>query len=127
METTPLAQSPPLPCSALFEAVDASGDEYYTIGIWPTLKEAVEAIMSCVEPSDLGSDGEPEEYCLVEIRQRNVGFGGAGKVVWKRTWKMSVYEDESCNYTWTSEVESLLNVRPLAPADTQTPDANGNP
>lgn len=119
--TTPLAQSPPLPCSALFEAVDASGDEYYTIGIWPTLEEAVDAIMSCVEPSDLGSDGEPEEYCLVEIRERKVGFGGAGRAVWKRTWKMSGYEDESCNYTWTSEVESLLNAKGMARGAPESP------
>ena len=116
METTPLGQSPPLTCSALFEAADATNDEaYYTLGIWPTLAEAIAEISGCSDPGQLGSDGEHEEYCYVEIRQRKMGWSGIGKVVWKITWRAK-YTDESDEYTWEVDADPLPNVPAVAPA-----------
>lgn len=95
----------------LFEAADATNEEaYYTLGIWSTLEEAVTAISGCCDPCQLGSDGEHEEYCYVEIREREMGWSGLGKVVWKITWRAK-YTEESDEYTWEVDADPLPNAQ----------------
>ena len=100
----------------LFEAADASNEEsYYTLGIWLTLAEAVAAISSCDDPHKLGSDGDIEELCCVEIRERNIGWSGLGEVVWKMTWRYD-YDFEDDKVKWMKDFPSLQNAKTEGPA-----------
>ena len=68
----------PGPGCSVFEVVDATDDEnYFTLGVFLSLDDAMREVESCDDPDDLGGDhGDHEEYCVVEIRERKIGWGG---------------------------------------------------
>lgn len=99
-EATPCGQYPASGCS-VFEVVDSTDDEnYFTLGIFISLAEAMREVETCVEPDDLGGDhGDHEEYCVVEIRERKIGWGGIGRKVAEYEWK-STYDEAADEYGW---------------------------
>ena len=87
---------------SVFEAVDATSDEqYWTLGIWPTLEAAIAALEGCQEPSDFGCDDHDDydEVCVVEIREREVGWSGVGKKRATLTWR-SKYDEAADEWKW---------------------------
>jgi hypothetical protein len=93
MEDTPVTDR-------VFEVVDATSDEqYWTLGIFPTLPEALAALDGCT-PDDLpGDHGEYDDFCQVEIRERKFGWGGTGKAVCSREWA-GEHNDAADEYVW---------------------------
>lgn len=86
---------------SVFEAADVtSGENYWTLGVWPTLDAALSDLCAVNDPAKLGSDyGEHEGSCVVEIRERALGFGGIGKVVAEVSWQED-YDEEADEYRW---------------------------
>lgn len=83
----------------IFEAVDCTDEEmYFTIGLWPNLKEAIKAIEGAKELWEI-TDQSHDEYCKVEIRERAIGFSDVGvkKAVFE--WEMEYNEAED-EYQW---------------------------
>jgi hypothetical protein len=73
---------------------------YYPIGIWPTLAEAVAYVDGCGDdPNKLASDGIHDDYCRVEIRERQIGPSTHGKKVFEREWVQD-YDDATDEYEW---------------------------
>lgn len=91
----------PGPGCSVFEVVDATDDEnYFTLGIFLSLAEAVREVETCDEPDDLGGDhGDHEEYCVVEIRERKIGWGGIGRKAAEYRWE-SKYDETADEYGW---------------------------
>jgi len=90
---------------SVFEAVDAtSDDQYWTLGIWPTLEAAKAALEACQEPSDFGcvEHDDCDEVCAVEIREREVGWSGAGKKRATLIWR-SKYDEDEDEWKWQRE------------------------
>lgn len=88
--------------SLVFEVVDStSPDQYYTLGLWLTLAEAVKAI-EVDNPRDLGcEEADDFEDCrTVEIRERKLGWGGAGTAVVRVEW-MNRYNEAEDTWHWT--------------------------
>jgi hypothetical protein len=83
---------------SVFEVVDVSSEEtYYTIGIWPTLQGAVDALDK--RGDDPPGDDFDEDSKACEVRERPVGVFGwseTGRVVAKFQWVKS-YEDATFN------------------------------
>jgi len=89
------------PCS-VFEAVDATNEEqYWPLGIWMTLQDALTALR-VDDPKTIGcNDADDfEEYRLIEIRERKTGWCGAGTVVSKMEWR-ETYDEASDEFKWT--------------------------
>lgn len=92
--------------TSFFEAVDITGIEmYHTIGVWPTLEDALAAFADCQDPKDIpGSDGydcdyEHEGVCTVEIRERPFGWGGIGIPKATLRWE-NVYDEAADEFKW---------------------------
>lgn len=93
------ADSAQRPCSA-FEMVDCTDDEqYFPLGHWLTLADAIAALDECKGPDDLGSDGCHDDYCKVEIREHKIGWSGHGKKVYERVWSQK-YDEAKDEYEW---------------------------
>ena len=89
------------PCS-VFEAVDATSDEqYWSLGIWPTLESAVAAFSQSDDPNDFGChDHEDyEDKCVIEIRERKIGWGGVGLTVHGITFERD-YDEQKDAFAW---------------------------
>ena len=85
---------------SVFELVDCTDDEqYYPLGHWLTLAEALTALNECLSPVDLCSDGCHEDCCIVEIREHKIGWSGHGKKVYEREWA-SEYNEAKDEYEW---------------------------
>jgi len=98
---------------SVFEAVDATGDEYWTLGLWPTLDAALDELEQCGEPAELGSCGynDGDEICIVKIRERKWGWSDQGvkraTVTWRREYRDDDDDDEG---TWTRKtVKEVAN------------------
>lgn len=96
------APSPPI-CS-IFELVDATDDEtYYTLGMYLDLNEAIDnAVTGDTPPTD------SEEYVLLEIRERPLGFSGCGrdgKLAATVEWKQ-VLDEEKDDWVWRRSILS---------------------
>jgi hypothetical protein len=91
----------PAPVCSVFEVVDATDDEnYFTLGVFLSLADAMREVESRDAPDDLGGDhGDHEEYCVVEIRERKIGLGGIGREVARYEWK-STYDEAADEYGW---------------------------
>jgi hypothetical protein len=88
-----------------YEIVDTTDDEnYFTLGVWPTLAAAVAALDECEEPNDLGSIHE--DCCKVEVRQREIGWSGIGKKVHGREW-LQRYNESTHEYEWRVRNEKV--------------------
>lgn len=91
-----------MPIEAVYELSDASDDEtYWPLGIFLSLEDAIAAVEGCEEPWGL-PDHETDDYCKLAINERPIGFGGAGKCVWKRTW-VERYCEETDDSQWHQE------------------------
>jgi len=89
-------------CGLVFEAVDATSDEqYWTLGIWMTLEAALAELEGCQEPSDFGcyDHDDYDEVCVVEIRERKIGWSGVGKKLATLTWRRK-YDEASDEFRW---------------------------
>jgi hypothetical protein len=88
------------PPGSVFEIVDSTSDEqYWTLGMFPTLADALAALADCT-PDDL--PGDHDEYdgaCRVEVREHKYGWGGTGKCVHAREWT-SEYNEAEDEYEW---------------------------
>ena len=81
----------------IFEAVDVTDDEmYFTVGLWPTLDEAITEIEKCKEPDEC-SEQYHEEFGKVEIRERAIGFSDQGTKRAEIEWKAK-YDEEDEQY-----------------------------
>lgn len=92
--------------NSVFEAVDATSDEqYWTLGIWPTLEAALAAFAGCQEPGDFGCDDHDDydDVCVVEIRERAIGWSGVGKKRATLTWT-SKYDEAADEYKWQCDL-----------------------
>lgn len=85
----------------VFELVDVTDDEkYYSLGIWLTLEEATSALDACQCPDDLGSYYCHDDYCMVQIRERKVGWCSPdGKPVCVREWA-ATYDEAKDEFSW---------------------------
>lgn len=93
------------PCS-IFELVDVSADEYYTLGLfWSEADAIVEATHGARPPID------SEDYVRMEVRKRRMGFTGwgeNGRKVAEIEW--SQYLDEgSDEWRWHRPVVNKSN------------------
>lgn len=80
--------------------VDATdGEQYFPLGHWPTLVDAMNALDECKTPADLGSDGCHDDYCKVEIREHKFGWSGHGDKVHQREWSLK-YDEAKDEYEW---------------------------
>ena len=80
--------------------VDSTDDEqYFPLGVFLTLREAVAALDECEDPDDLGSDGYYDDYCKVEIRERKIGWSRQDKKVFQREWSEK-YDEDKDEYKW---------------------------
>lgn len=62
----------------IFEALDVTDEEmYFTVGLWPTLEEAIAAIEAIKDPDEC-SEQYHEEFGKVDIRERAIGFSDFG-------------------------------------------------
>lgn len=81
--------------------MDSSNEEtYWTLGIWPTLQEALSAL-DVENPEDFGCNeaDEYDEHRTIEVRERKIGWGGSGKRVAKVEWK-ATWDEPSDEYKW---------------------------
>jgi hypothetical protein len=87
--------------SSVFELTDCTDEEcYFPIGIWLTLAEAVAYVDKCGDdPNRVSSDAFHDDYCRVEIRERQIGPSTHGKTVFEREWVQG-YDDATDKYEW---------------------------
>lgn len=92
---------------SVFEVVDSSNEEtYWTLGIWPTLQDALSAL-DVENPEDVGCNeaDEYDEHRTIEVRERKIGWGGSGKRVAKVEWK-ATWHEATDEYKW-ARVQTL--------------------
>lgn len=90
---------PPPLGSVVFEVIDATNEEnYWTLGIFATLEDAVSQLSKCT-PDDLPSERDcDDECCRVEVYEHKVGtWGGHGRKVYEHVW----------NGTWNEEADEM--------------------
>jgi hypothetical protein len=87
--------------TAVYEIVDATDDEvYWPLGMFTSLESAKQALDKCSCPDDLSRNlYESDEFCRIEIRERNIGWGGVGKCVLVQEW-VSKYNEGRDEYEW---------------------------
>ena len=84
---------------SIFEAVDCTDDEmYFTVGLWPSLEDAIKEIERMKEPSEF-LDQDHDEHCIVEIRERAIGFSDVGTKRATIEWEKKYNEAED-EYQW---------------------------
>ncbi|MCK5343105.1 MAG: hypothetical protein KAR20_06860 [Candidatus Heimdallarchaeota archaeon] len=96
----------PVPFSGgvIFEAVDRTDEDmYFTVGLWPTLEEAIKAFDNSNDPDEFSNDVCHEEYCLIEIRERKIGWSDTGIERAKLEWTSS-YNEEDGGYIWARKI-----------------------
>ena len=83
-----------------FELVDRTDEEmYYPLGIFLTLKDAVDAVEQQAEPWQLSEQAYDGDYVRLEIRERQVGLSQHGEVVWSRSWE-NIYDEARDECSW---------------------------
>lgn len=88
----------------VYEIVDATSDEqYFTLGVWLTLAEAIKELEGCNEPADFcaPSADDNDGVSIIEIREREIGWSDCypGKVVYTKRW-IEDYDEERDEYAW---------------------------
>ena len=94
--------------TTIYEARDCTDpDQYYPVGLWRTLDEAIAALEQCDDPPDnTGGHGE-EGFCRVQIWRRQFGFTDnrdrkLAEVTWTRDYDETIDEDH-----WTRELSRI--------------------
>lgn len=91
----------------IFEAVDCTNEEmYFPVGLWTKLEDAIKDIEDCQEPPDL-TDQDHEESCIVEIRERDMGFSDVGIKRAIIEWEMKYNEAED-QYQWERKPVEII-------------------
>lgn len=86
--------------AAVFEVVDATDeDQYFTIGVFRSLKEAIEEIASFDSPESINPNGCYEEVIRIEVRERKIGWDDWPKPVHVATW-VQHYDEAKDEYRW---------------------------
>lgn len=109
----------PAPTGSVFEVVDATGDEiYWPLGIWPTLSDAIASLEGCDDPNDFGchDHDDHDECCVVEIRERGIGWSGEGKAMATLRWT-NRYDESTDEIVWRRESPNAQAItdRPVNP------------
>jgi hypothetical protein len=90
--------------TTVFEAVDSTNEEiYWTLGVWPTRQEAL-AALEVENPEDVGCQeaDEFDEHRTIELRERKIGWCGAGKLVARVEWE-ATWDEAAQEYVWTRQ------------------------
>jgi hypothetical protein len=99
-----------MPPGSIFELVDNTSQEtYFTMGLFLTLDDAINAVKDISEPPT----DDPEEYAKLEIRERCVGkltWWDNGKNVATLEWH-SEYSDELEDWKWEGPKITLSNAQ----------------
>lgn len=99
-EAFALGQASMQPLTSVFEIVDATDDEqYFVCDMFLTLEAAIAALDECKDPDEIGDNGCYEEYFKAEIRERRIGWGSIGKMVYERHWEQT-YDEAKDEYGW---------------------------
>lgn len=92
-----------------YEVVDVSDEEghYYALGMFPTLTEAISALVQHPEPWNLSHLSQWSDSITLEIRERDYGLTGldVGRVLWRRQW-VNDYDEEKDEYKWVIRTKS---------------------
>ena len=81
----------------VYEVIDTSNDEiYFTLGVWPSLVEAIAELDSCKSPTEFCD--AYDEYARVEIRELKIGWCEP-KTKFIREY-FGEYPDESDEIVW---------------------------
>ena len=92
---------------SIFEAVDNTEDEmYFTIGVWPSLEDAIKFLENHEDPTDF-LDQNHDEFCMVEIRERAMGFSGVGEKRATIEWEHTHIEEED-EYQWRRKPTEIV-------------------
>ena len=84
---------------SIFEAVDNTDDDmYFTVGLWTSLDDAIKSIEKFDAPTEF-LDQDHDDFCIVEIRERAVGFSGVGIKRATIEWETKYNEAED-EYQW---------------------------
>lgn len=88
----------------VYEVCDTTNDEmYFPMGIFLSKESAIESIKKHAEesPNCPMTEYAPDEYEMVEVRERKVGMYGDGKVVFTLERKCE-YDDETDEQRWAT-------------------------
>ena len=90
----------------VYETCDTTSDEqYFPLGIWPTLEEAL-AAFDTEDADDINDiSGHREDSLDVEIREREFGLSEHGKTIKKMQWRKT-YDEAIDEYVWYKVKES---------------------
>lgn len=89
----------------IYELVDASGDEYYTLGLFHEINEAIESATQGNYPPTEAFDGSAK----LEVRSRTVdftGYGNIGKVIAVVDW-IEEHDEKSDEWKWNYKIERI--------------------
>jgi len=104
---------PPL----LFELVDATDEQYFTLGLWVHQSEALQALQSIADPNDV-TEGDHDDVAVFELRARTLGWGDSGRV-WIRVRWMLEYDEPKDDYAWKKKLSFFsLSAHEKPPATT---------
>jgi hypothetical protein len=85
---------------AVYEVVDATDPEiYWPLGMFLTRESAMQAI-TVDDPDSIRGGGSLDDFRVMEVRERKIGFGEHRNVVGKMTWT-SEYDEAKDEYKWT--------------------------
>lgn len=90
-----------LAVTPVFEAVQQESDvePYYTIGLYATLKDAVDDLTDVTPPNHDGPDWE--DNARIEIRKRQYGRSSTGQVV---AWIEWYYDYDKCEWEFSEVI-----------------------
>ena len=86
----------------IYEIVDSTSDEnYFVCGLFGTMKEAIDQLKGITDPTDI-TPSEPEDYCLIEIRERKMGWDDStGRKIFNKVFRQT-YDVKNDEYKWTA-------------------------
>jgi len=87
---------------SVFEIIDQTNDEmYWPLAVFPTLKDAKEAISDWPNDDHISEFNYEDEFEVIHIVERKLGWSGAGRVVYKLE-RITTYNEEEDEYYWTT-------------------------
>ena len=90
----------------LYEVVDQTlEDIYWTLGIWESLKDAIEACSVGNSP-ECALGANIEDYVKFHIQERKIGFSDTGKHVATVEWDKQYDDDDDYDGTWSCSIKT---------------------
>ncbi len=96
---------------SVYEVRDVSDpDMYFSVGVFPSLGVAIEAILNCTDPTKLSESARAsgEQVVTVEVWERGMGWDETGKMVYRHEW-FNRYVEEDDEYRWEHVPDSGSN------------------